>query len=495
MEHKLISGGEIYLPFARSRIKALRAAGLKYASQQFEIDGCSVKVRIEPGHEYISLSGVPLNVLLVFRTRNTTGDMHNETYDYLIYGTRAPELTKFVFLGKLQAKESQVTSMFNGNPIVDSYDRVRYSFLGAYGRDVLVLKEHSTNALTGDGTRYSWGRPSTTISDYQLLLGETELRAAQNIATDTRRQYYFWMKTWHKSEFPVEWHEGFSPPTEFGGMPTDTWYVTMYASGPVGVVTVQMNGSLIPGFPAWNMVVGNVSSSTLTRTSPAPTARAVFPPVVVATTETGVSWDQIDLDIKGKVGMRRKSDMSLVPHATTPVTIPLPDLDPGSVRRELLDFPHRAVTFGLDRVRACCKAGFYSTDPDNATWYTTYSDALQPMPAPPLAPYGFGDRVNADAQDPRKIVYFDDFMVKAIWSDAYGVPANPNPAKGGLILVSYSRPTGKEISAVAQTEVPLDSHSFAPLSDPDTRFKRVTIPDLPKGAYFVTMLRDELTCM
>lgn len=57
MEHKLISGGEQYLPFARSRIKALRAAGLEYASQQFEIGGSSVKVRIEPGHEYISLSG------------------------------------------------------------------------------------------------------------------------------------------------------------------------------------------------------------------------------------------------------------------------------------------------------------------------------------------------------------------------------------------------------------------------------------------------------
>lgn len=57
MEHKLILGGEIYLPFARSRIRALRAAGAEYASQQFEIDGVSVKVRIEPGHEYIALSG------------------------------------------------------------------------------------------------------------------------------------------------------------------------------------------------------------------------------------------------------------------------------------------------------------------------------------------------------------------------------------------------------------------------------------------------------
>ena len=57
MEHKLITGGEIYLPFARSRIKALQATGLAYASQKFEMGDASVKVRIEPGHEYIELSG------------------------------------------------------------------------------------------------------------------------------------------------------------------------------------------------------------------------------------------------------------------------------------------------------------------------------------------------------------------------------------------------------------------------------------------------------
>lgn len=62
VEHKLITGGEVYLPFARSRIKALRATGLAHASQQFEIDGCSVKVRIAPGHEYITLSGNPAYV-------------------------------------------------------------------------------------------------------------------------------------------------------------------------------------------------------------------------------------------------------------------------------------------------------------------------------------------------------------------------------------------------------------------------------------------------
>lgn len=64
MEHKLIQGGEQFLPFARSRIKALRAAGLSYAGQKFEIDGVSIEVRIAGEHDHIRLSGDgTLNVL------------------------------------------------------------------------------------------------------------------------------------------------------------------------------------------------------------------------------------------------------------------------------------------------------------------------------------------------------------------------------------------------------------------------------------------------
>jgi len=57
MEHLIILGGEQYLPFARSRIKALRATGLKYATQSFEIDGATVRVRIEGNHDHIYLEG------------------------------------------------------------------------------------------------------------------------------------------------------------------------------------------------------------------------------------------------------------------------------------------------------------------------------------------------------------------------------------------------------------------------------------------------------
>lgn len=55
MEHKLIQGGEQYLPFARSRIKALRATGMQFASQQFIVSGVTIRVRISGEHDYIRI--------------------------------------------------------------------------------------------------------------------------------------------------------------------------------------------------------------------------------------------------------------------------------------------------------------------------------------------------------------------------------------------------------------------------------------------------------
>ena len=68
MEHKVITGGEQWLPFARSRIKALQATGLAYASQKFEVEGALVEVRIEPGHEYIRIMGGAQAVYEFFTT-------------------------------------------------------------------------------------------------------------------------------------------------------------------------------------------------------------------------------------------------------------------------------------------------------------------------------------------------------------------------------------------------------------------------------------------
>lgn len=57
MEHKLITGGEQWLPFARSRIKAMRATGLQYASQKYDLSGDVVEVRIAGEHDYITIRG------------------------------------------------------------------------------------------------------------------------------------------------------------------------------------------------------------------------------------------------------------------------------------------------------------------------------------------------------------------------------------------------------------------------------------------------------
>lgn len=57
MEHKLISGGEQWLPFARSRIKALRATGLQYVTQKYEIGGVFIEVQIVGEHEYVRING------------------------------------------------------------------------------------------------------------------------------------------------------------------------------------------------------------------------------------------------------------------------------------------------------------------------------------------------------------------------------------------------------------------------------------------------------
>lgn len=67
MEHKMVQGGDEYLPFARSRIKALRTTGLKYASQAFEIGGAQVRVRIAGDQEYIEIESG--SGIVWFRTR------------------------------------------------------------------------------------------------------------------------------------------------------------------------------------------------------------------------------------------------------------------------------------------------------------------------------------------------------------------------------------------------------------------------------------------
>lgn len=57
MEHKLILGGEKYLPYARSRLRALRASGRPYAREPFQFPDAEGHVEIVGGIEYIYIKG------------------------------------------------------------------------------------------------------------------------------------------------------------------------------------------------------------------------------------------------------------------------------------------------------------------------------------------------------------------------------------------------------------------------------------------------------
>lgn len=73
MEHKLVTGGNEYLPFARSCVTKLKKLGLPYADQSYQVGGASIKVRIEPGHEYIRIDGGGEQLYIAFaRTKATT---------------------------------------------------------------------------------------------------------------------------------------------------------------------------------------------------------------------------------------------------------------------------------------------------------------------------------------------------------------------------------------------------------------------------------------
>lgn len=55
MEHKIILGGERYLPFARRMVQQLRSLGLPYATKTLLVDNVEISVRIEPGHDHIRI--------------------------------------------------------------------------------------------------------------------------------------------------------------------------------------------------------------------------------------------------------------------------------------------------------------------------------------------------------------------------------------------------------------------------------------------------------
>lgn len=76
MERLLIQGGHEYLPFARSRIRALKTLGMRYVSQTYTVNGVTINVRLENGTEYIRIDGGKHRLLSGFLANGfVTGDV------------------------------------------------------------------------------------------------------------------------------------------------------------------------------------------------------------------------------------------------------------------------------------------------------------------------------------------------------------------------------------------------------------------------------------
>lgn len=83
MRHRLVTPGcERFVPFAESCITKLKNLNLPYADQSFEVEGCSIKVRIEPGHEYIRIDGGGVAYMESGQLEwSFPGELNSERYD------------------------------------------------------------------------------------------------------------------------------------------------------------------------------------------------------------------------------------------------------------------------------------------------------------------------------------------------------------------------------------------------------------------------------
>lgn len=157
MEHKLITGGEQYLPFARSRIKALRATGLAYASQQFELGDASVKVRVSGEHEFITIeasggfTAVYPNVQYP-ETVSDTVDLLGNPKAKLLTGTfPATEINPAWFYTSAKSKTRFGTTPFSAHRLRMSRPSVE---LASVGQPVPLDLSTRTGVTLGATLRY-----------------------------------------------------------------------------------------------------------------------------------------------------------------------------------------------------------------------------------------------------------------------------------------------------------------------------------------------------
>ena len=151
MEHKLILGGEQYLPFARSRIKALRATGLKYATQRYIMPGGEeVRVQIVGDQEYIEMRGgiqsFSVGIVsnrIVVRTKIVDGPGPWKAHSTFEYAYSSP--TDFVPFIKLNKDRFLSLSPRSTNVIGSTSGSPSYKFMDGFGKGTPIYE--GANAL------------------------------------------------------------------------------------------------------------------------------------------------------------------------------------------------------------------------------------------------------------------------------------------------------------------------------------------------------------
>lgn len=114
-----------YLPFARSRLKQIRANGLLYAVQQFTVDGVTIQVRVEGTQEFIRISGGTTGniwVLLMIEKTVTTPSVYagvSSSQD-ITRKTRIVRISKFgnpdpVIEAAVPETKAKVVATFTGS--------------------------------------------------------------------------------------------------------------------------------------------------------------------------------------------------------------------------------------------------------------------------------------------------------------------------------------------------------------------------------------------
>lgn len=174
MEHKLIQGGEMYLPFARKQIKRLRATGLRYATQRYTMPDGEVMVKIAGDQEYIVLKGpapAKFYVLLTATCNSggnwTTAGSYARNLHSMLIGFDGVSLNKGRY--KVLSSASGIAALVSSGQGVDgSYDRMTdLSSHATVLRDICptgkkLAKYYSSSVLHetqvffgGDGQQYS----------------------------------------------------------------------------------------------------------------------------------------------------------------------------------------------------------------------------------------------------------------------------------------------------------------------------------------------------